>query len=111
MKDRSPKRSVRLFGTYQYTESAQNEALIREFPSSPQSGKGLVLLQAGKLPIEALCPAVTAITVLKIGKLESEIETPEERKPIDWGIVGSVIILPGKSMISSSGEGRMACFP
>lgn len=87
----------------------ENETLMREFPIPSQSTDGLILLQAGKMRIEASHPVAIAITVLRTGILESEVESPEGSKSVDWGSVGSVVILPGKTMISSFGSGRLVC--
>ncbi|KAK2757196.1 hypothetical protein FQN54_004710 [Arachnomyces sp. PD_36] len=101
--------------TTNYEAFYQSEQSIHEFLPAAEEKRhfppGVIVLQSGKtFPIEDGVSVTAAIVLLRIGELETEIEYEKGKmKKIDWGHIGSVVYLPGSSLIKSSGSGKVAC--
>ena len=68
------------------------------------------MLQEGELPIEPSVAVASAVTLLRIGSLESKVQDSLGKISIvDWGMIGTVTYLPGTSKIISSGAGKLVC--
>ena len=68
------------------------------------------MLQEGELPIEPSVAVASAVTLLRIGSLESKVQDSLGRvSVVDWGMAGAVTYLPGASKIISSGAGKLVC--
>jgi hypothetical protein len=68
------------------------------------------VLQEGELPIEPSVAVASAVTLLRIGSLESKVQDSLGRTTtVDWGMIRTVTYLPGTSKIISSGAGKLVC--
>jgi len=70
----------------------------------------IMVIQEGELPIGPSTAIASAVTLLRIGTLESKVQDSLGReKRVDWGDVGTVTFLSGKSKVISSGGGKLVC--
>lgn len=70
----------------------------------------ILVLQERELPIEPPVRVASAVTLLRMGSLESKVQDNLGRISIvDWSMIGTVSILAGTSKIVSSGTRKLGC--